>query len=164
MFVHNFKYPLPKISKNDIVVQFDGHQKSILSEISITETNLLLILKLKVLQTIFLLQALTHASYTLNKITESCERLEFLGDAILGYLITCHLVTKNQNLTQGEITDMRSALDSNNNLADIAVRNGLHRHLLQQSPELFRRYTYLKLILYQGSFNNYVDKGGRGGQ
>ena len=58
MFVHNFKYPLPKISKNDIVVQFDGHQKSILSEISITETNLLLILKLKVLQTIFCIAGL----------------------------------------------------------------------------------------------------------
>ena len=42
----------------------------------------------------FLLQALTHASYTLNKITESCERLEFLGDAVLDYLITCYLVTK----------------------------------------------------------------------
>ena len=27
-------------------------------------------------------------------------------------------------------------------LINIAVRNGLHRHLLQQSPELFRRYTF----------------------
>ena len=95
-----------------------------------------------------LLQALTHASYTLNKITESCERLEFLGDAVLDYLVTIYLVTKNQNLTPGQITDMRSALVNNNNLADIAVRNGLHRHLLQQSPELFRRYAYLKLFLY----------------
>ena len=85
---------------------------------------------------------MTHASYTLNKITESCERLEFLGDAVLDYLVTCYLVTKNQNLTPGQITDMRSALVNNNNLADIAVRNGLHRHLLQQSPELFRRYTF----------------------
>ena len=88
------------------------------------------------------MQALTHASYTLNKITESCERLEFLGDAVLDYLVTCYLVTKNQNLTPGQITDMRSALVNNNNLADIAVRNGLHKHLLQQSPELFRRYTF----------------------
>jgi endoribonuclease Dicer len=48
-------------------------------------------------------------------------------------------VTKNQNLTPGQITDMRSALVNNNNLADIAVRNGLQKHLLQQSPELFKR-------------------------
>ena len=88
------------------------------------------------------MQALTHASYTLNKITESCERLEFLGDAVLDYLITCYLVTKNQDLTPGQITDMRSALVNNNNLADIAVRNGLQKHLLQQSPELFKRYIY----------------------
>ena len=94
-----------------------------------------------------LLQALTHASYTLNKITESCERLEFLGDAVLDYLVVCYLVTKNQNLTPGEITDMKSALVSNNNLADIAVRNGLHRHLLQQSPELFRRYVFKKIFV-----------------
>jgi len=87
----------------------------------------------------FLLQALTHASYTLNKITESCERLEFLGDAVLDYLVVCYLVTKNPNLTPVEITDMKSALVNNNNLADIAVRNGLQKHLLQQSPELFRR-------------------------
>ena len=106
------------------------------------ETNLLSILMLKKLQTNFFLQALTHASYTLNKITESCERLEFLGDAVLDYLVICYLVTKNQNLTPGQITDMKSALVNNNNLADIAVRNGLHKHLLQQSPELFRRYTF----------------------
>ena len=97
---------------------------------------------------IFLLQALTHASYTLNKITESCERLEFLGDAVLDYLITVYLVTKNRDLTPGQITDMRSALVNNNTLADIAVRNGLHKHLLQQSPELFRRYLQFQIIFF----------------
>ena len=104
----------------------------------------MLIFKLKVLNNhiFLLLQALTHASYTLNKITESCKRLEFLGDAVLDYLVVCYLVTKNPNLTPGEITDMKSALVNNNNLADIAVRNGLQKHLLQQSPELFRRYTF----------------------
>lgn len=39
----------------------------------------------------FLLQALTHASYTCNELTESYERLEFLGDAVLDYLVTAHL-------------------------------------------------------------------------
>ena len=90
----------------------------------------------------FLLQALTHASYAYNTITYSCERLEFLGDAVLDYLITSHLVTKDNKLTPGRITDLRSALVNNNNLADICVRNGLQKHLLQLSPELFKRIDF----------------------
>ena len=35
-------------------------------------------------------QALTHPSYTPNCITESYERLEFLGDALLGKLISVY--------------------------------------------------------------------------
>ena len=87
----------------------------------------------------FLLQALTHSSYSMNKITYSYERLEFLGDAVLDYLVTCHLMSSNNDLTPGKITNLRSALVNNNTLADIAVENGLHKHLLQQSPELFKR-------------------------
>ena len=87
----------------------------------------------------FLLQALTHSSYSMNKITYSYERLEFLGDAVLDYLVTCHLMSSNKDLTPGSITNLRSALVNNNTLADIAVENGLHKHLLQQSPELFKR-------------------------
>ena len=43
----------------------------------------------------FLLQALTHASYTCNELTESYERLEFLGDAVLDYLVTAHLFSSS---------------------------------------------------------------------
>lgn len=32
----------------------------------------------------FLLQAITHASYSSNRITDCYQRLEFLGDAVLG--------------------------------------------------------------------------------
>ena len=87
----------------------------------------------------FLIEALTHSSYSMNKITNSYERLEFIGDAILDYLVTCHLMSTKKDLTPGTITNLRSALVNNNTLADIAVKNGLHKHLLQQSPELFKR-------------------------
>ena len=87
----------------------------------------------------FLLQALTHSSYYLNKLTDSYERLEFLGDAILDFLMTCHLLSLDKTFSPGQITDLRSALVNNNTLAGIAVDSGFHRHLLQQSPELFKR-------------------------
>jgi len=32
----------------------------------------------------YLLQAMTHASYYLNRLTDCYQRLEFLGDAVLG--------------------------------------------------------------------------------
>lgn len=32
----------------------------------------------------YLLQAMTHASYSPNRLTDCYERLEFLGDAVLG--------------------------------------------------------------------------------
>jgi len=64
----------------------------------------------------FMLQAMTHASYSANTITESYEKLEFLGDGILDYLITSYIYTKGEKHceTPGAITDMRSALVQNN--------------------------------------------------
>ena len=58
----------------------------------------------------FLLQALTHCSYGLNKITDSCERIEFLGDAILDFLITLHIMEMKGDKSPGEVTNLRSAL------------------------------------------------------
>ena len=46
----------------------------------------------------FLLQALTHASYTSNELTESYERLEFLGDAVLDYLVTAHIFSSSREV------------------------------------------------------------------
>ena len=62
----------------------------------------------------FLLQAFTHSSYIGNTITPSYERLEFLGDGILDFLITCHLYVDSTIRTPGEITELRSALVQNN--------------------------------------------------
>lgn len=35
----------------------------------------------------YLLQAMTHASYSPNRVTDCYQRLEFLGDAVLGRII-----------------------------------------------------------------------------
>uniref|UniRef100_V5GZ09 Endoribonuclease n=1 Tax=Anoplophora glabripennis TaxID=217634 RepID=V5GZ09_ANOGL len=62
----------------------------------------------------YLLQALTHSSYTQNRVTLSYEKLEFLGDAILDFLITCYIYESCGSLNPGELTDLRSALVNNN--------------------------------------------------
>ncbi|XP_071962974.1 endoribonuclease Dicer-like isoform X2 [Antedon mediterranea] len=85
----------------------------------------------------YLLQAFTHASYHKNMITDCYQRLEFLGDAILDYLITCHLYNNHQQLSPGALTDMRSALVNNNIFASLAVKFEYHKYFKAFSPELF---------------------------
>ena len=85
-----------------------------------------------------LLQALTHASYTRNRLTDSYQRLEFLGDAILDYLVTCHIYRKFPDYNPGQISCMRSALVDNISFADMAVRLKLHKVLLHTSPSLMK--------------------------
>ncbi|XP_076178399.1 endoribonuclease Dcr-2 isoform X3 [Ptiloglossa arizonensis] len=84
----------------------------------------------------FLLQAFTHPSYTPNNITECYQRLEFLGDAILDFLITCYIYENCGNLNPGLLTDLRSALVNNITFACLAVRYGLHTALLAYAPHL----------------------------
>ncbi|XP_047524815.1 endoribonuclease Dicer isoform X3 [Pieris napi] len=76
-----------------------------------------------------LLEALSHPSYIRNRYTRSYERLEFLGDAILDFLITAHIFENCGNLKPGELTDLRSALVNNVTFAAYVVKLGLHKFL-----------------------------------
>lgn len=58
-------------------------------------------------QPLYLLQAFTHASYVYNTLTDCYQRLEFLGDAILDYVITRHLYEHKKRHSPGELTDLR---------------------------------------------------------
>ncbi|XP_076245317.1 endoribonuclease Dcr-2 [Calliopsis andreniformis] len=84
----------------------------------------------------FLLQAFTHPSYSVNNMTECYQRLEFLGDAILDFIITCYIYENCGNLDPGALTDLRSALVNNITFACLAVRYGLHTALLAFAPIL----------------------------
>jgi endoribonuclease Dicer len=86
----------------------------------------------------YLLQAFTHASYTYNTITDCYQRLEFLGDAILDYVITRHLYEdKRYRHTPGQLTDLRSALVNNNIFAHLAVKFEFYKYFKYFSPALF---------------------------
>lgn len=84
----------------------------------------------------YLLQAMTHASYTPNRLTDCYQRLEFLGDAVLDYLITRHLYEDPRQHSPGALTDLRSALVNNTIFASLAVRHGFHKYFRHLSPGL----------------------------
>lgn len=84
----------------------------------------------------YLLQAMTHASYSNNRITDCYQRLEFLGDAVLDYLITRHLYEDPRQHSPGALTDLRSALVNNTIFASLAVRHGFHKYFRHLSPSL----------------------------
>ena len=84
----------------------------------------------------YLLQAFTHASYYPNRLTDCYQRLEFLGDAVLDYLITRHLYEDERQHSPGTLTDLRSALVNNTIFATLAVRFDFHKFFLHFSPGL----------------------------
>ena len=79
-----------------------------------------------------LLEALTHPSY-LNENpgapTNSYQRLEFLGDAILGSITAEELFRRYPDLSEGELTRFRSHLVQEKSLARIASELGLGEYL-----------------------------------
>ena len=78
-----------------------------------------------------LLLALTHRSWCAETgHPESNERLEFLGDAVLGVIVTDHLVTAHPEMPEGQLAKMRSAIVNAQSLAVIARDSGVGEYLL----------------------------------
>jgi ribonuclease-3 len=73
--------------------------------------------------------ALTHASVARTRI-ESNERLEFLGDAILGAIICEILYHRFPDFPEGELTRIKSSLVSRTTCAVVANQLGLSRFLI----------------------------------
>jgi ribonuclease III len=78
---------------------------------------------------ISLLQAaLTHASVASTRLASN-ERLEFLGDSILGMVVCRYLFDHYPEYLEGELTKIKSSVVSGKTCADISERIGLTRHL-----------------------------------
>ena len=71
-----------------------------------------------------LTSALTHASIAGHRL-ESNERLEFLGDAVLGLVVSEYLFLTYPNDLEGQMTKIKSAVVSRKTCADIAAALGL---------------------------------------
>lgn len=75
--------------------------------------------------------ALTHRSYAYeNGQVPNNERLEFLGDSVLGLVVTDALFTNHPDQPEGQLAKMRAAVVSAKALAVVAHTLGLGEHLL----------------------------------
>ena len=73
--------------------------------------------------------ALTHSSFAYENGGEDNERLEFVGDSILGYLVAVHVFQTHSSLKEGEMTKLKNAVVSARALATAANRLDLGSHL-----------------------------------
>ncbi|RME04053.1 MAG: ribonuclease III [Planctomycetota bacterium] len=71
-------------------------------------------------------ESLTHSSAYHNGVSN--ERLEFLGDSVLGLITTEYLYQKFPHYNEGELTKLRSAIVSRKTLAKISLQLNLGQY------------------------------------
>jgi ribonuclease-3 len=71
-------------------------------------------------------QALTHRSAT----GANNERLEFLGDAVLDFVVSEALFRSHANAAEGDLSRLRASLVKDTSLARLATELGLGEHLI----------------------------------
>ena len=87
----------------------------------------------------YVTHALTHSSYTNeNKLDrrESNERLEFLGDSLLGMKVAELIFTNKPDLSEGIMTKLRADMVCESSLAGIALELDLGLHILLGRGEI----------------------------
>lgn len=96
----------------------------------------------KTIKTIFkdenlFLQSLTHRSWVNENvgIRGTNERLEFLGDAILEFVVSKELFNKFSDKEEGYLTALRANLVNTKNLSELAVKIGLGNEIFLSKGE-----------------------------
>ena len=73
-------------------------------------------------------RAMMHASLVEAR-AESNERMEFLGDAVLGLVVCERIYNQHPTMLEGEMTKIKSMVVSRQSCAEIAKELGLPKHL-----------------------------------
>ena len=77
-----------------------------------------------------LIKALTHSSYSNEHKVESNERLEFLGDAVIEFIITERLYLEFSE-KEGDLSKIRASIVSEKPLSEAVDALGLEKYLLK---------------------------------
>ena len=80
--------------------------------------------------------ALTHTSYAHDKKKESNEKLEFLGDSILEFVISDYLYKNYTKLKEGEMTKVRATVVCEDSLYKIALKHNFSDFLYIGKSEI----------------------------
>ena len=85
----------------------------------------------KVFKNLLLLEeALTHKSWSAdNEGTGPNEKLEFLGDSVLGLIVTEHIYTNYPELSEGQLSQLRAVVVGRNSLNIVAEEINLEKYL-----------------------------------
>lgn len=86
---------------------------------------------------LLIVEALTHASLP-NSTAPCYQRLEFLGDAILDFLVIRYLYDKYPSADPGLITDLKDSCVNNHVLGVICIEIQLHTQIIHYSGRLVR--------------------------
>jgi ribonuclease-3 len=83
-----------------------------------------------------LAEALTHRSYVYHSEggVVSNERLEFLGDSVLGLVVADHLHAVHPDYNEGDLTKTKAVLVNETTLSQVGLESGLNEFILM-SPE-----------------------------
>ena len=112
-------------------------------------------------------RALTHRSF-LNENKEwgeigHNERVEFLGDSILGLIVAEYLFKEYSELREGDLTALRAALINSDSLLEVADRLNLNKYLLVskgEKNELEKSHPYFLANAVEAIIGAlYLDKG-----
>ncbi|MGC8651106.1 MAG: ribonuclease III [Minisyncoccia bacterium] len=111
-------------------------------------------------------EALTHRSF-LNENKDwpvpYNERLEFLGDSVLGFIVADYLIQKYPEFQEGNLTSLRAALVNSDALLKVAQELGLEKYLLVSKGEardLQKGHSYLLANAIEAIIGAlYLDKG-----
>ncbi|MED6159506.1 hypothetical protein PIB30_042910 [Stylosanthes scabra] len=117
------------------IIPYEIHL-SILPEKLVNVTLLESLLKYTFQEPSLLVEALTDSSYNCTK---NYQRLEFLGDAVLDYLISQYFYKEYHDESCGLLTVMRTISVTNECFALSAIRAKLHEHIIRNSKDLDKR-------------------------
>jgi ribonuclease-3 len=76
-----------------------------------------------------LLEALTHTSFSAENLAPSYERLEFLGDAVLGLVTASMIFDTYPDAPEGEMTKLRAVVVDRRSLAVVGRNLGIPDHI-----------------------------------
>ena len=81
--------------------------------------------------------ALTHTSYAYEAKIKSNEKLEFLGDAVLEFVVSTYLYHNYKDLKEGEMTKVRATVVCENSLFQVAKKHNFSDFLYIGRSEKF---------------------------